>query len=437
MKLKIYHIILLFGLSILLAGTVLAGFRLWKLSVERNQVKEDYALSNSVTFGLFSVDQWRDRISEVLSGQVQDYHITKEQQKAMQRAVEKELHGLVAETVADINKPQKGLGAKLKKMAFNALVDSSEIQAQVRPFAKTIIAKVSSPESERRLKSIAGSKLNQLESQIYDSTRVANYTITKYMYKKYRVNDPISFNNAINNKLHAIGLETVKYTYLLPGCVLVALLLWGFTRKQLQLQTPIYVFGLLFALVLLAAGTLLPVIEVDARIESLHLLMMGEKVEFQNQVLFYQNKSIVGIISTLIDRKKPDAIIVGVLLMLFVIALPLLRLIAKAIHILSPEKISSHPVTRYLTFEMGKWDMADVMIVGMLMTYIGLNGILKSQLSGLNIHTSSLNVITSNGTSLQPGFYIFAGYVIYATLISYILKRITTDKEIRKQMDGK
>jgi uncharacterized paraquat-inducible protein A len=118
-------------------------------------------------------------------------------------------------------------------------------------------------------------------------------------------------------------------------------------------------------------------------------------------------------------------VLVGVLICLFIIILPLLRLIAKGIHILSPKKVAQHPVIRYLTFELHKWDMADVMIVGMLMTYIGLNGILKSQLSSLNIHTDSLNVVTSNGTSLQPGYFIFVGYVLFAALLSYILKRIT------------
>jgi len=69
--------------------------------------------------------------------------------------------------------------------------------------------------------------------------------------------------------------------------------------------------------------------------------------------------------------------------------------------------------------------MADVMIVGVLMTYIGLNGILKSQLTNLNMHNSVITSVTSNNTSLQPGYFVFAGYVVFATLLSYILKRIS------------
>lgn len=421
---------MLAGLSIILAGAAYSGYLLAKIAAEREQVKEDYALSNSVTFGLFSIDQWRDRITEVLSNQIQDYHITKAQQKDILIMVEKEMHGLVSKTVAEINQPQKGLGGKLKKLAFNTLVDSAELQAQVRPFAKTIVAKISSPESQKRLKNIAGSKVNQLTSQIYDSVSVANYAVTKYVYKKYQVSDPVAFNQHIDQRLGTLKTQLIQYVCIMLGCVLAALLLWFTLRKQVHLQTPLFVFALLFAFVMLATGSLVPVIEVDARIRSLDLELLNGKVEFKNQVLFYQSKSILGIVETLIAQPKPDAIIVGALILLFILVLPLLRLIAKGIYVLSPKKMAHNVVVRYLTFELGKWDMSDVMIVGMLMTYIGLNGILKSQLSGLNIHSESLNVITANGTSLQPGYFIFAGYVLFAALLSYILKRVSPHDQL-------
>jgi len=425
MKHTVFNIILLVGLSVLLAGSVYSGYRLSALSAQREEVKEDYSLSNSVTFGLFSIDQWRDRVTDVLSHKVEGYHITAEQRKDLKVTVEKEMHRLIAKTVADINKPQKGLGGKLKKLAFNALVDSAEAQTLVKPFAATVVAKIGSPESERRLKNIAGSKIGQLTQQIYDSTSASNYVVTKYVYKKYKVADPITFNERIKEKLAAIDVEKNKFVWALLGCVVAALLLWYALEKQVHLPSAPFVFALLFALVLLAVGSLVPVIEVDARIQSLDLLMMGEKVQFQNQVLFYQSKSILGVVETLIAQPKPDTVTVGILICLFVLLLPLLRLIAKGIHILSPKKIADHPVVRYLTFELHKWDMADVMVVGMLMTFIGLNGILKSQLSSLNIHSAALNVVTTNGTSLQPGYYIFVAYVLFSALLSFILKRIT------------
>ncbi len=424
MRTKLSNILLIVGLSILLAGAAYFGYRVHVLAKQQQVIKQDYSLANSITFGLFSVDQWRDRVSGVMDQQINGYSITPEQKKQMLLAVEKELHALVAKAVAGIDKPQKSLGGKLKKMAFHALIDSNSLQAQVKPFAKTIVQKVSSPQSQARLKDIASSKINQLENQTYDNTSEADAKVTKYVYQKYHVTDPATFKKAIHNRLGAIWAETIKNTFYMLACVLAALVLWWLMHKRGYLQTTLFVMSLLFAAVLLIVGLTSPVIEVDARIRSFDFMLLGEKVNFENQVLFFQSKSIWGIITTLLNQQKPDAIAVGILILLFIVLLPFIRLTAKGVHMFA----QNNKVINYLAFEASKWDMADVMIVGMLMTYIGLNGILKSELGNLNIHNDVLTTTTVNYTSLQPGYFIFAGYVVFELILSYILKRISPPK---------
>ena len=159
-------------------------------------------------------------------------------------------------------------------------------------------------------------------------------------------------------------------------------------------------------------------------------MLMGKSVVFENQVLFFQSKSILGIIDVLLKQSKPDAVVVGSLIFLFVIILPILRMVARGIHLLSNETFANNKALRYLAFDAGKWDMADVMIVGILMTYIGLNGILTSQLSNLNFNNSFIHTTTVNNSSLQPGYFIFVGYVVFAIILSLVLKRITTREEV-------
>jgi len=427
MRTNIANILLITGLSILLAGAIYFGYEIHKLAKQQQEIKQDYSLTNSVSFGLFSVDEWRDRISEVLDDQINGYSITPDQKQQMLASVEKALHGVIAKTIASIDKPQKSIGGKLKKMAFHALVDSASIQEQVKPFAKTIVQKVTSPSSQARLKNIASSKINQLENQTYDNTSEAKEKIAKYAYRKYNVNDEAAFDKTIHSRLAVIWDQTIRYAIYMLACVLAALALWWLMRKQVQLQTPLFVMSLLFAGVLLVVGLTAPVIEVDARIRSVNFLLLGEKVTFQNQVLFFQSKSIWGIITTLLNQQKPDAIAVGILVLLFIVILPFIRLVAKGLHMFTEK----NRVVNYIAFEAGKWDMADVMIVGMLMTFIGLNGILKSQLANLNIHNDVLTTSTVNYTSLQPGFFIFAGYVIFEAALSYILKRISPEKAVK------
>ena len=156
------------------------------LSTQRKQIKEDYSTINNITFGLFSVDEWRDKIGAIVHSQIHDFNITPEQKKALKAEVTQALHGLVSKAVATINKPQKSFVGKLKRFAFNKFVDTDQVQALVPTFAQTIINKVTSPASKGRLKDIASSKINQLEKETYDSTKTASDSVTRFMYNKYR-----------------------------------------------------------------------------------------------------------------------------------------------------------------------------------------------------------------------------------------------------------
>ncbi|WP_244214304.1 paraquat-inducible protein A [Pedobacter jejuensis] len=424
------NVILIIALSILLAGMAYFGYRLRQTSIEREQIKEDYSMVNNITFGLFSVDQWRNKIVSVVEGQVGDFKMTAKQKKELQAQVEAQLSGLVKKTVAEFNKPQKSIGGKLKKFAFKQFVDPKKIQALVPSFASTIIAKINSPASIKRLKGIATSKIDQLEKQTYDSTEFAGAAVTKYIAKKYNVSDPEQFNKKINSRLEGINKDTQNAAWAMIACLVVALGIWLIMRKQTQLHTTHFVVSLLFAVVILAVGITTPIIEVDARIQSLNFMLLGKKIVFENQVLFFQSKSILDIIWVLLKQPKPDSVVIGALIFIFVIIFPVLRLIGKGIHILGNHEFGENKVVKYLALDSGKWDMADVMVVGILMTYIGLNGILKSQLSNLNIHNDFLTTMTVNNTSLQPGYYVFVGYVAYAIILSVIMKRITPNDTI-------
>lgn len=416
------NLALLSGLCVLLGAEIYCGLRLDHFAHQQQEVKQDYAAVNSITFGIFSVDSWRDKITMVVDSQVTGYRITTKQKKALRVSIEKELHSLVAKTAAEINKPQKSIGGKLKKLAFNAIVDVDTLQKQVPPFAETIVARLTSSTSTKRLKGIVTSKLDQLERQTYDSTAEAYHTLTMHLYQKYQVKTVDSLNLMLDRRAQNVHQISYNYAYAMFACVLLALGLWWLLRKQVHLQTTLFIVSLLLAFVLLLIGITAPVIEVDARIATLHFPLLGQQVGFENQVLFFQSKSLVGIICTLISQPKPDAVVVGWLIGLFVVLLPVLMLVATGLHISCGSRIADHHIVKYLAYEAGKWNMADVMVVGILMTYIGLNGILKSQLSGLNMRGEGLQLLTVNDSYLQPGYLVFVAYVIYETVLRYILK---------------
>jgi NADH:ubiquinone oxidoreductase subunit K len=67
--------------------------------------------------------------------------------------------------------------------------------------------------------------------------------------------------------------------------------------------------------------------------------------------------------------------------------------------------------------------MADVMVVAMFMAYIGFNGIITSQFGQLSSASQELVILTTNGTSLQPGYYLFLAYTLLALFLSGFLTR--------------
>lgn len=73
--------------------------------------------------------------------------------------------------------------------------------------------------------------------------------------------------------------------------------------------------------------------------------------------------------------------------------------------------------------------MADVMVVAIFMAYIGFNGIISDQLDYLTNTNKYMEVVTTNGTSLQSGFYLFLLFCLAGIFLSLaIQKKLEHDK---------
>jgi hypothetical protein len=62
--------------------------------------------------------------------------------------------------------------------------------------------------------------------------------------------------------------------------------------------------------------------------------------------------------------------------------------------------------------------MADVLVIAIFMAYIGFSGLVGSQLGTLSRAAKAVEVLTTNGTTLAPGFYLFLGFVLASLLLS-------------------
>jgi len=419
-------ILLILALAMLLGAEGYFGLKLHKLSGQQEQIKEDYSNINNITYGLFSVQQWKDNVSRIVHKQVRNLKMTKTQKKVLQSEVEKVLLALIDKAEALVNKPKKTISGKIQKFAIKNFVNSDSIKAQVPGFARTIIAEVDNPKNKRQLSKMAIGEFNELaEEESSDSAFVAKDAAVKAMYGRYQVNSTDELNKKLTATLDDIRSKTYTYSFGMLACITVVLFLWWALRGRRDLHVTLFVMSLMFAFILLAVGLTASMIEVDARIRSLDFVLLGEHVIFKDQVLFFQSKSIMDVVRVLIGQPGIDSILVGVLILAFSILFPVVKLSSTGIHLLGRKKLAENGIVKYFAFQSGKWSMADVIVIAILMAYIGLNGLLEGQLQALNIKNDSLTILTTNNTALQPGYIIFISFVLYGLILSTILKFIT------------
>jgi hypothetical protein len=401
------------------------GYQVHTLSHTQEQYRKDYSIVNSTSFGLLSVDLWRDEIVAAASVKIKEFRLTPSQQADLKKEIEQILHGLVNHAFQEIDKPQKSLGGKIKKMAVKALVKKDNVQESVPGFSQKIMDEINKPSSYKRLRDIADTALAQMGKDTYDSSMHAEKVLMDSIYNKYGVTDKDAFENKNALEQTAVQKRTYAFAFGMLGGILLIVFIWWLLRNKRDLHVSLYFMSVISALILLVVGLTTTMIEIDARIKSMNFHLLGQNISFQNQVLFFQSKSIVDVVLLLLRTGKIDSQIVGVLIMCFSVLFPFLKLLSTGIALVSEEKWAKNKFVHYFAFESGKWSMADVMVVAILMTYIGFNGIVENSLSDLNINDGTITSITTNNTSIQPGYIIFIGFVLYGFLLSAILKRIT------------
>jgi len=423
-KQRLYpRIALVIILTPLLLFAVWCGNSIRVLSKERAEIKNDYSELNNIQYGLLSVDAWRDQITNIVSEQIQNFTFSKDQEAALRVEISNILNAMVTQAQVMIDQKQTRLDKKLKKLFVKALVNTDKLRQKVPVFTQTIINELKKPASKEKLAFLAREKLKDFAAQTHD-TLSSKSGLTQIL-AKYNVNDVPAFNLSVGEQLKSLQDKTYLLSYLLIGCLLVILLIWVLLRKQSALHTPLFIMSVLLALIILAVGLSTPMIEIDARIKELNFVLIGKHLEFHDQVLFFQSKSILDVVHIMLSTHQADSVMVGILILIFSVVFPVTKLISTKIYLLGGERVRANGVVRFFVFKSGKWSMADVMVVAIFISYIGFKGILDSQLAVMNVKTDSLTTISTNETSLQPGFIIFVAYVLFGLVLAQLLTWIS------------
>ncbi|MDQ7046833.1 MAG: paraquat-inducible protein A [Sulfurovum sp.] len=388
-------------------------------------LKADYAQLHSVEFGLFNSSIWIDRISNVVDQKIDEFDFTETSRAEIKTYIETILDTLIVEadrSVRERNKNQSGFFNSLlgdtKQLVTDSLLDIKDLRKRVPEFTDTILNELERPNNQKILKKVMRDKLREFTKNNVSPTDMSIYTniLKRYNTESFEactiVLDGILAQNAQDMDQAAIIILSLAgfliLLVLMQGTILKSITLFLLTTTSVTLLIP---------------GLFLPMIDIEAKIAKFHFTILEKPIIFTDQVLFYQTKSISDLVRLLLEYDEAKMIFVGVLLTLFSVIFPFLKLISTYLYFYSRSFIGNNAVVRFFALKSTKWSMADVMVVSIFMAYLGLDGIVEHELKDLEARSLPINIITTNDTHLNVGFFLFLGFVLSSFILSILVER--------------
>jgi hypothetical protein len=408
----------------LLVAALVFAYRL-VVDLRRLQVLHtDIAELQDVRYGLLSAEVWVDQIASILARKIDAFEVTQDNRPLLKRNIEVVIDRLLVEIEDYLRKRNTAgdswiqrLEGSLRQGVQDFLLDFTELRARVPVYADAVIDELNRPATRAEIKQQLLAAINRAADATFSKTDTAGLQLVLARHHCGTVPDCVNAMRTQARTLHGRALTAALW---LLGLVTAMFALALHRRRVLPPETMLLLTGA--TLVLLAVGVWTPMIEVEARIAELRLQLLGDPISFSNQVLYYQSKSILDVVAVLAETGKADMLLVAVLITLFSLAFPLAKVLAGFLYYCDYRGLRGNGVVYFFALRSGKWSMADVLVVAMLMAYIGFRGLIQNQLSTIARSARNVDVITTNGTSLQLGFYLFLAFVLASLVLSSMLE---------------
>ena len=293
----------------------------------------------------------------------------------------------------------------------------ANLRPRVPEFAGVVLKELGRPENKKAVKKYLASILADGAKNTFSAVDMSEYSA---ILGKYGCADAAACRVELGNRIReADGRIARGYLTALGAAALAFVLLLAGERAPRWFDVLVL---LLFCIVLLAGGIMSPMIEVEARISQLTLTFFGQPISFPEQVMYYQSKSVLEVFRTLIDIGEPEMWVVGMLVLMFSVVFPTLKILTLACCLGRPDWLRKNRIVRFFALESSKWSMADVMALAIFMSYVAFNGVISSAMNNLQAPGAQL-VIPTDSSKILPGFYLFIGFVLASLFLSWKLER--------------
>ena len=402
---------------VIIASAVLC-YQIILNSISNQKNKNDYAELNHVKYGLLNIEEWKRQVTLILTEEINKLYLSKKNERVLRKHIEALLNTLIDKIDKQIRQGNKGtVGGALSQSFIDIFINIDDIKKGIPEYADAVIHEMTKSTTKRQLKSMLNKKLEQYSDQTIDTESTAQ--LSRILLRT----DTKDIESARTKLLEIISVKhdlIIKQAALL---IVLSLILFVSSAFSKQLTPSQYISLLLSLVTLLIAGVTTPTIDMEATISQISFELMGHPISFDNQVLYFQSKSILDVFWIMVTHKDIQMKLVGILLINFSIVFPLMKLVSSLGYYFNYHQARENPVVKFFVLKSGKWSMADVMVVAIFMAYIGFNGIITSQFGKLRSVNQELVMLTTNGTSLQPGYYLFLTYTLLALFLSDFLTR--------------
>lgn len=408
---------------VILVVLVIATVRIIRISGENQQLRADLAEVNHVKYSLLNVEEWSEQLKQILDKKIQEFEITPKNQESLESGIQDILYQLLDEMEVLMENRTEGQFSRIKRWAAEMAVDIEQLRDSVPAYSVQILSELEKPETKNAIRNLLTDKLDQYAAG-------TNSDISRQKQERLLEKYDGSTREEVTGSLNMLlsdNMDVVKLHMLLMITVVIILFLVSFFQKKPSAY-PEIIMLVIASLLLLIAGVSIPMIQLEAKIDLVEFDLLGEQMRFKDNILYYQSKSIIDMVVLLIQDGSLRMIFVGSLIFMFSLIFPLLKLLSTVIYQAGNDSVNRNKLIRFFVHKSGKWSMADVMVVAIFMAYIGFNGIVDSQMENFAEGAKPVEVFTTNGTQLLPGFYLFLAFVLSGMALSELVKRKENQK---------
>ena len=420
--------------SLILVGLFFGGYKgyqLRKLTQEQTEYKEVLAEINRINYGLFNMELWKEKATEIFSKRINDFKVPPEAYKDIDAELRVYLKSLYKEWLLSgklvnqfVDEAEKSgkmnkFIAKMAKDYFGKEMKNFGLEKRIPAIASTLTKEI------KRNEPMLGGYLKQgLQALLFDETANTIKDLREPIYKNYGQNTLEDTNRDLTDRVASLETKInsdIKVVYaIVLGMVFLSFLVYSILGGATAISLISFA-----SIILLFLGVTMPMIDIDGRLNAFQMNLVGSEVSFDEQYLYYQSKSILDVTSTLIRGRGLDLKIVGVMILLFSVVVPFIKLLLSSIFLYS-DKVRNSKIVKAIIYHLGKWSMADVFVVAMFMAYIGFYGIINAQLGEIGSNKTGYAIETINYSRLSPGALFFTTYCILSIITGILIKRWET-----------